>query len=347
MNLRSHVDVTVTVLEYFKDIWGKYFDIEDFEKFVEEIHLAADVIVKDFVHHFRGKHFREKLFYHIMKARHIWLGIVDGYEDPKSPRTVTTFFENLILAMHLLQDAVISARDMREHDFIEKKIWELLKRYKVVLNVNAMPLQTCRAKLKSLGFTSDVTCFVDPEDACYEAAVWSAYVAKAVMSERVIPKEEAERFLIKNGVVRVVESKNENLGRPIRDRIAKRRREISENMNLGIKLALLHLFIVFICGMGYGYYYYKGYYNPIVEAWLTPIQLWVGLPVGLFILKKILLRRYDMRSVKELKKAELLDYYPSHAFFDAPDVYLEYIEGSPVKKPANEIKISSRPETTS
>lgn len=328
MNLNSHVALTLDVLESMNATWGKYFAVDDLASLVRDIHKVADVVAKDLAHHARAKN-RERVFYHVMKARRIWLDIMDGREDPKDPKIVKDFFENLVLAMHLVQDAVICPRDIREHDFIEKKIWEILEKKKVLMDIDKMSLDECRQKLKLIGFNSDVSHTVDPEDACVEAAFWTAYIAKAVMSGRVIPHKEAETFLVKNGVIRVTEVKNEAIGKPIRDRIANKRMQLAGNINLGIKLALLHLFIVFICGLSYGYnHYYKGYHNPVLEAWLTPIELWVGIPVGLFILKPILLRRYDKKVRGELDRASLLDYYPTHAFFDAPDVYLEYMDGS-------------------
>lgn len=341
MDLKSHVDITLTVLESFKDVLDKYFKVDDLVKLVEDIHLAADTIVRDFNHHGGGKNFRERIFYHIMKARSIWLGILDGRLDPKDPEIVREFFENLVLAMHLFQDAVIFPKDMREHDFIEKKIGDLLKRNKVLVYPNSFSLLDCRAKLKNVGFNTEIAYYIDPEKACIDAANWSIIVAKAVMSGRVISGEEAERFLVKNGVVRVTGVRDNRLGQPIRDSVANRRNDISSTYSWGIKLALIHLLAV-----GYGFvsyihsYYNKGYYNLYVEIWLSLFPIWIGLPIALFVLKKIKLRRHDKRARKEFERAELLDYYPSHAFFDAPDVYLEYMGDLPMKRRSSEKKVS-------
>ncbi|MDI9641979.1 MAG: hypothetical protein QFX37_00475 [Archaeoglobales archaeon] len=341
MNLNTHVRITVDVLEKMRGVWGQYFEVDDLESLVRDIHAAADALVKDLPHH-PGNKVQKRAFYHLMKARYIWLAVVEGKEDPKDPAVVSEFFGNLVLVMHLYQDAVIFPSDMKEHDFMEKKMWEIIKNWEI--NNRFSNLLYSRKLLKATGFRSYVAYYVDPNEALDQAIGWTKDIAKAVFSGRVISKAEAEDFLIRNGVMKVSGDKNENLGQPIRDRVARRREDLRKRMNLYIKLAALHLVILYF-GSGYYFYeiYLKGKSNLLVEIWIWLAPVWIGLLFALFPVKYLLLRRFDKRSASEYERASTRDYYPTHAFFDAPNVYLEYMDGkiTPIsrKKETKTVKV--------
>ncbi|MEM4546660.1 MAG: hypothetical protein QW328_07885 [Nitrososphaerota archaeon] len=325
MNLETHVKVTVAVLEKWRESWSKYFTVENLHEIVKQIHAAVDVFVKDFNHH-SGNVPQSRAFYHLMKARNIWLSVVEGKMDPESVEK--DFFENLILAMHLYQDAVICPMDMREHDFMEKKIWEIIKNAE--LQVWDYSLLDARRWLKHTGLNEGPEHYVDPYAACDAMIGWTTVIAKAVFTERVISKAEAENFLVKNGVMRVKETRDPRLGDPVRKRIAENRAALEEKIKFYGILAFINLLVVGWIFISYPdprwYYNLYRYLSPGVEIWAALFPLWIALAIGIWLAKPIILRRYDKKSVKDYQRAELLDYYPTHAFFDAPSVYLEYME---------------------
>lgn len=322
MNLRSHVKITVSVLEKH-DQWKKYFKVEDLNRIVEEIHSAADWLVRDVKHHPNGAVLK-KAFYHIMRARHFWVLLTEGKINAEDDLTFRGFFESLILAMHLYQDAVIEFADQKEHDFIEKKIGEIIDSNEI--QMKEYDPNFARKILKRTGFVSGVRIFVDPFKCYQDAVAWTQLIAIAVMSERVVDSASAERYLLERGVMRVKEEEDKKLGEPIRNAINQKLRSVDRICSNLAKLAFIHVFVFFLVS---SIVYRKtveipSVFTPLVYIYLNLFWVWVALVFVPFAIKPLWKKQIMKKAEKEIKKSKIYDLYPSHAFFDAPHIFIEY-----------------------
>ncbi len=130
MKQSTHSRMCLDVLRMWEDELG--FEIDSFVKNVVEranrsidgawkIHRNGKILP---VPHHRTRLFRVTgtvLMYHLLTARHYWLGIYEG-KLHKSDQNVATLVRNLTYAMHIAQDLCVWSMEEPKHTMFEESV---------------------------------------------------------------------------------------------------------------------------------------------------------------------------------------------------------------------------------
>jgi len=330
MNLESHLILTRWAFERFGEKIVGLFGMPS-DEFIMGIYRNMNEV--DRTHHAFNSAQRKWAWYCIMYARELFLAAKDGLIDTKNEATRKDFYEYLLAAMHLYQDSVIFPKDENEHISLEMVAWETLSRenidkliaeerdswkYKML---GGDPFRTARLILREWYFNTGMIARYGAGISVM-AALLSRNILLAVSSERVLDSTTAEKLLIE---CRLMEYQSErgNFGDEMRQKVFNRIIKIKKNIKFAITAIILNALFALMAILGIKNPTGVLFYGVGLYAFTSLVLLPPLIPV-LLVLRVVLPWRIKKKS-RELKIAEIMDEYPTHAFFDAPYVYLENI----------------------